>query len=521
MSLFAIAFRSVQQRWFSSLLTMLSMGLGVMLVVAVLSIHGVVEQSFRTNSSLGYNVIIGAKGGQEQLVLNTVYYLSQPVENVRYDFYLEFFGKEQRDGEIVNSFAYQRHVAEQQTVAAAVAGELHGGLAAVGLEALRMAAETEAARPLEMGRDGRFSGYVEKVIPVCLGDYFGRFRVVGTTPAFFNDIVYDYENEKKYEFAQGRNFEHESQAHGFFEAVVGSTVAYELGVKLGDEISPRHGTPDGHTHERKFTVVGILKPSGKPNDRAVFVNMEGFYLMEDHAKPIEEPKNEDGTTAGNSTAETHLANQADRPEPLPAEQREVTAMLAIIPNALLAEGLKKPISKGTNAQLVFPVLVIHNLFSSFVDPVRWVLLGLTSMICIVSGLSILLSIYNSMSDRRQEIAVMRALGAGRDTVFAIILLESAFLALGGGLIGWLAGHLSCVALSGEVERRTGVIVGFWNYEPSIRIFELLGVTSEWASNFSLPLEIFIIPGLLLLAVAVGFMPALAAYKTDVAKSLGK
>jgi len=50
---------------------------------------------------------------------------------------------------------------------------------------------------------------------------------------------------------------------------------------------------------------------------------------------------------------------------------------------------------------------------------------------------------------------------------------------------------------------------------------VLGVTSDWATRFSLPLELFIIPGLLLLAVIVGFMPALAAYKTDVAKSLGK
>ena len=61
-----------------------------------------------------------------------------------------------------------------------------------------------------------------------------------------------------------------------------------MDVKLGDEISPRHGDPEGHMHERKFTVVGILEASGTPNDRAVFVNMEGFYLMEDHAKPLEE-----------------------------------------------------------------------------------------------------------------------------------------------------------------------------------------------------------------------------------------
>ena len=37
------------------------------------------------------------------------------------------------------------------------------------------------------------------------------------------------------------------------------------------------------------------------------------------------------------------------------------------------------------------------------------------MIVIVSGIGILVSIYNSMSERQHEIAVMRALGAGRRT----------------------------------------------------------------------------------------------------------
>ena len=61
---------------------MLSMALGVMLVTAVLLIVGVVDRSFQTNSSLGYDTIVGAKGGALQLTLNTIYYLSRPVENL-------------------------------------------------------------------------------------------------------------------------------------------------------------------------------------------------------------------------------------------------------------------------------------------------------------------------------------------------------------------------------------------------------------------------------------------------------
>src|SRR6185295_11493141 len=118
MSLWKIAWRSIQQRALASTLTGLSMALGVALVVAVLVIHGVVSQSFQGNSGLGYNLIVGAKGGKLQLVLNTVYYLSSPVENIPYSYYKEF-------------------------------------------------------------SEGRFKAYCDRVIPVCLGDYYQDFRVVG------------------------------------------------------------------------------------------------------------------------------------------------------------------------------------------------------------------------------------------------------------------------------------------------------------------------------------------------------
>src|SRR6266404_928096 len=115
MSLFRIALRSILQRGIASLLTMFSMALGVMLVVAVLSIHGVVSQSFRNNASLGYNMIVGAKGGREQLTLNTVFYLSQPVENIPYTYYLEFLKQKERDRLLAHSFAVECRAALAET----------------------------------------------------------------------------------------------------------------------------------------------------------------------------------------------------------------------------------------------------------------------------------------------------------------------------------------------------------------------------------------------------------------------
>ena len=35
-------------------------------------------------------------------------------------------------------------------------------------------------------------------------------------------------------------------------------------------------------------MLGVLKPTGTPNDRGLFINMEGFYLIPEHAKPVDE-----------------------------------------------------------------------------------------------------------------------------------------------------------------------------------------------------------------------------------------
>ena len=221
MSLWKIAWRSIQQRAVSSSLTALSMALGVALVVTVLVIMGVVSNSFTQNAE-GFDLIVGAKGGKMQLVLNTVFHLSQPIENVPWSYYQQF-------------------------------------------------------------REGKYAPMVQTAIPVCMGDNYEGFRVVGTTPEMFDD--FEYRQGKFYKFADGRNFEQDA----FFEGVIGSLVARRTGLKVGDHFEPTHGISgeDGHKHD-SFEVVGILEPTGTPNDRAVFVNMEGFFLLEGHAKPTDE-----------------------------------------------------------------------------------------------------------------------------------------------------------------------------------------------------------------------------------------
>ena len=554
-SLFYIAWKSIRHRFVPALLTIVSMALGVTLIVVVLTMFGVITDSFRSNSSLGYDLVVGAKGGKMQLTLNSVFYLSQPIETIPYEYYLEFYGAEDRFKEYENSIAYRTHQSMWNTTELDMLQAGSGGVtgpAAIMQSAILSAMKNEEHDGMKLDDDGRFSDYADLAIPICLGDYFNEFRAVATNPDFFTELVLDYKQEynpeteeydsipQHFTFAEGNAFEHEGDEYGFFGCVVGSVVARTHNVKLGDYINPTHGAPDGHTHKNGFTVVGILDSTGTPNDRAVFINIEGFFLMEDHAMTLDKAPDEEGEEEEEELEEEEFEEVHEDKnvfqlnlEPLPMEQRQVSAVLVRSAGLLGGMAMERPINKGVlksslrwspyqpsvnlkqdAAQAVSPIKEIELLVQMFVNPVQYALLFLTAMICIVSGISILVSIYNSMAERRREIAVMRSLGAGRTTVMTIILFESIILSVIGGLLGWVGGHALNAAVSPFIEARTGVSVSFFDFAPPLPLLQL---PIEFLNTIS-P-EWLLIPSLIVLAILVGLYPAITAYRTDVSKSL--
>jgi putative ABC transport system permease protein len=460
MNFFVIAWRNITERTLASFLTGLSMALGVAAVVCVIVIHGIAVAQFEQDAG-GYNFIVGGGGGRLQLVMSTVYHLDQGPYPVDYQHYRSLV-------------------------------------------------------------DGKYAGYVDVAVPYCLGDSYAhgknKFRVVGTTPALFDKL--EYRNGKPYQFAAGRNFKREN----FFEAVIGSIAARQTGLKVGDLFNATHGLsddPDAVHEESAFKVVGILEPTGTANDRAMFINMEGFYLLEGHAdQPPEPPSSANTNWLGRVaslledlskaeakepvTADPQIPlvgydNEGNPIEPLPENQRKVTSILVRCKHVAYAQLISDIINKKeVGLQAVAPAAVITNMLDKIVAPARTILLVMTLLIVAVAVIGIMVSIYNTMAQRSYDIGVMRALGASRMAVQSIILIEAVLLTLLGGAAGWVLGHLLVGVSAPWVEKYSGVQISMWSFSP---------------------LELWILPGLVAAALFGGLLPAFTAYNTDVAKAL--
>ena len=270
---------------------------------------------------------------------------------------------------------------------------------------------------------------VKTAIPIALGDNFQGWRIVGTIEQLFAD--FERAPGKPYAFSPGgRNFK-----IGTEEAVVGAYVARKLGWKVGTTFKPYHGlTFDPKAeHDELYTVVGILEPTGTPVDRVIWIPLEGVQTMSGH-------------------------------NPLAATDLSAVLVQFRAPAAGLM--LDMMINKqGNRLTLAFPIgAIVAELFNkiSWVDKV---LTLLAWVVAVVASGSVLVSIYNSMSARQRDLAILRALGAHRRTIFGAVIGEAAAIGAVGSLAGLVVFAVLASFVTSIIQAQTGVVLEPLKWNP--------------------------------------------------------
>jgi FtsX-like permease family len=330
----------------------------------------------------------------------------------------------------------------------------------------------------------------------------------------------EYRPGKSYEVDQGRIY------HAWkFEAVIGSEVAKSTGLQIGSKFQATHGnplpreTPD--IHPEKWEVVGVLKPAHTSADRCLFIPLVSFYTIAEHEKGLkgaERARQGQATTAGPQSGggdddkpKYKLAFGDELDPALPHEQTfinvdapkntwEISAILIKSRGGVTADDLIYFVKNGglPEVQAINPASIMREFFNTFLSSSATILLLIALLVSIVAAVGILVSIYNSVSARNREIAILRALGATRTRILALICAEAGLIGLAGGILGLVVGHL------------LGAVA-------STYMTQALGQGFNWANVGTN--EVMYLLLVVVIALLAGLVPALKAYSTPVATNL--
>jgi putative ABC transport system permease protein len=239
---------------------------------------------------------------------------------------------------------------------------------------------------------------VASTIPLAFGDNYRSFRIVGTTEDYFDEFDLHLE--------EGRMMERE------MEVVLGSAVASILGLELGDHFSGQHGFDEhGHDHDdQHYEVVGIFTANGTVADQLIFSNIPTVWVVHDEEV--------------NANTEWY------------EEGREITAMLVKFRSPMGQVAVPRMVNEKTNMQAALPAIEVNRLFSLMgfgLDLLRWI----SILVILVSGISVFISLYNSLKEKKYELALLRSMGATRGMLVVLVVTEAMILSLFGFILAYL------------------------------------------------------------------------------------
>jgi putative ABC transport system permease protein len=351
-----------------------------------------------------------------------------------------------------------------------------------------------ARLPIAGGGPGFEDGFA---IPIQHGDSYRGFPVLATTPEFFSR--FEPVPGKSWAFRAGRAFA------GDFEVVAGALAADGAGLRIGGEVelthgAPSSGSPGGHVHDEfHFKVVGVLEPSGTAHDRALFISLQSAWIV--HAQDRLEAEHAAGDDHGHGEEgeEEHLATAADLTEGdrkiTGAYLRVMTRTGSNISSAM--QGVFNQLRGERGFTVAQPADELRRLFA-IVSNFEQILVVIAGVVMVSSGIAIMVALYNSMEQRRRQIAVLRVLGASRARIFGLILTESALLGILGAGAGIALALVGGWAVAAIARRRLGLVLEPWP-------------APDWLLATAM--------AAVLLAALAGIIPAVMAYRTSVARNL--
>lgn len=318
--------------------------------------------------------------------------------------------------------------------------------------------------PLKEANELAKSPFVKKAVPLALGDNYKGTRIVGTDTNFIG--LY------KLKLREGQFWSYN------FEATIGSEVARQHNLNIGDIFNGAHGlsnSSDEH-HEHPYKITGILEYQGNVTDNLILTNIASIWKM--HGDAEEE--------------EGHEEHEYED------DHKEITSLLLQYRSPMSVAIFPRMVNETTNMQAASPAQETTRLFSLIgvgVETLQW----FAALIMFVAAISVFINLYSSLMERKYDLAIMRTLGASRTKLFVIIIAEGILLALIGTITGLLLGH-SAIQL-----------IGSYQESSQARLSGLVLLTDE----------VYLFLAGIGIGIFAAVIPAIQAYRSNISSILAK
>ena len=444
LSLLAVAWRRVWQRRTSTLLTATSVALSAGLAVLLLLVRTQGLQLL-AHGPRGFDLIIGPKGSGIDLTLTTLFHLESATGTISWSFY----------------------------------------------DSLQ--------------HDPSWHGAVAQAVPLAVGDSVDGCDLIATTADLFAVVggasPAGVRPAPSAADGGGALAAGEMMRDGTIQAVVGAEVPRLTGLEIGASFRPTHGTGDGidpnEVHQRSFTIVGVLAPTGTVFDRCVFVTLAGFWSIDEHERGLHDQALVRAAAAGSASAGASGSGEVpdgDQDPPpsrvaadgtvqlgLPVTERRLSMILVRSRGEFSAQSILYRVNSGDQAMAVNPTLILAGLSRTLLAPALRLGAALVALVLSMATLGVLLSSYHAVHAQALELATLRALGASRRWLLTLISSEAALCGLLGAVCGLVPAHLLMAVVEWWMRARLGGGAPWWQPGwPDLLVVLLAGAAAALA-----------------------------------------
>ncbi|MEI8264438.1 MAG: FtsX-like permease family protein [Betaproteobacteria bacterium] len=281
-------------------------------------------------------------------------------------------------------------------------------------------------------------------VPIALGDSYRGFPVMGTTTGYFQHFAYG--DRQPLALEAGRPFS--GTLDGLYEAVLGAEVAQRFGHRLGDRITLAHGmggVPGTEHADKAFVIAGILQRTGTPVDRTVHVSLQALEAL--HLDWV------GGAPMPGLRISAKDARKFD------LEPKQVTAALVGLKSRAAVFNVQRFVAgyEGEPLLGVLPGVALDELWEAVGLGERALQL-VSALVAVVSLAGLVATVLAGLNERRRELAVLRAVGAGPRDVLWLLVLEGAVVTSAGVVLGVLLA-VTAQALAGPLmQQRLGIFL---------------------------------------------------------------